>query len=83
MRLGAACAALLLTGCAIAQPMQHVVYDTLWSDAQRKIIEDCQDKVELIIRDGGVTPDMVDRENIQWIAKRMYQACLLEEGAMF
>lgn len=85
MRLAAALAAILLTGCAAHVPQppgpQPSGYSRHYGDTQDAAIEACQAAVEISARRGGVTPELAKRMEIQEVAKRMYQKCLLDKGA--
>lgn len=85
MRLAAALAAILLTGCAVQAPQptdpQPTGYSLHYGESQRATIEACQEAVEIVARKSGITPELAKRMEIQEIAKRMYQKCLLDQGA--
>lgn len=85
MRLAAAIAAILLTGCAVqaSQPTgpQPTGYSLHYGESQRATIEACQEAVEIVARKSGITPELAATQEVQEVAKRMYQKCLLDSGA--
>jgi hypothetical protein len=85
MRLAAAFAAILLTGCAAQAPQpvgpQPTGYTRHYGDAQTEVIEACQEAVEIAARKAGITPELATTLEVQAVAHRLYQKCLRDSGA--
>ena len=85
MRLAAACAAILLTGCQATAPQptgpQPSGYTRHYGDQQTELIEACQEAVEASARKHGITPELAKTPEVEAIAKRIFQRCLMQSGA--
>jgi len=85
MRLAAALAAILLTGCAVQAPQptgpQPTGYSRHYDDSQQAAMAACQEAIEIGTRRAGITPELAATPEVQEVAKRMYQKCLLDTGA--
>lgn len=87
MRLAAALAAILLTGCAALAPQptgpQPNGYTRHYGERQTALIEACQEAIEVAARKSGITPELAKTPEVQAVAKRLFQRCLVQSGAAF